>query len=325
VQLPITSAISVRPSRLSLIERIKPLHPPNPFAISADFQPATQPNTEGSTAPAWWFVCQGSHLLVISGDQTSFSLPQADEIERLGIEPVLTQFLGYLNAQPCWAVGLAANTELPAGMKLENLRSLYNAMPETLFAIAARAVQIMEWDRTTQFCSCCATPMIQRPTERAKRCPACHHRQYPQLSPAVIMLVYKGDQILLARAPRFRAGMYSVLAGFVEPGESLEEAVAREVEEEVGIEVKNIQYFGSQPWPFPKSLMLGFVAEYKTGELTPDLEEIEAADWFTADQLPPIPGELSIAYKLIDWFVQRNPVDHRQESTQARGAQANAM
>lgn len=186
---------------------------------------------------------------------------------------------------------------------VKNLRSLYGKLPEDLFAIAARAVQIVEWDRTHQFCGHCATPTIQRPTERAKRCPSCQLRQYPKLSPAVIMLIYRGSDLLLARAPRFRAGMYSVLAGFVEPGESLEETVAREVKEEVGVEIKNIRYFGSQPWPFPKSLMIGFIAEYASGTITPDPTEIEAANWFSADNLPPVPGELSIARKLIDWFV----------------------
>lgn len=287
------------------------LYPPNPFAAPSHFRPATQPDDTATSAATWWFICQGSKILVTTtgkketdaGIQT-VSLPQSDSIESLGITPVRTQFLGYLEGQACVVIALDKSADIPVGMKLESLRSLYKILPESLFAITARAVQIIEWDRTHQFCSCCATPMTQLPTERAKRCPSCHHRQYPQLSPAVIMLIYRGNQVLLARAPRFRAGMYSVLAGFVEPGESLEEAVAREVKEEVGIEIKNIQYFGSQPWPFPKSLMLGFVAEYASGVITPDDDEIEAADWFDADKLPPIPGELSIAYKLIDWFVQ---------------------
>ncbi|MEL7227061.1 MAG: NAD(+) diphosphatase [Cyanobacteria bacterium J06576_12] len=192
---------------------------------------------------------------------------------------------------------------MPAEFEVQNLRLLYGELPEDLFAIAARAVQIVEWDRTHQFCGHCATPTIQLPTERAKRCPACKLRQYPKLSPAVIMLVYRGNDLLLARAPRFREGMHSVLAGFVEPGESLEETVAREVKEEVGVTVKNIRYFGSQPWPFPKSLMVGFTAEYDSGTITPDPIEIEAADWFSPGSLPPVPGKLSIARKLIDWFV----------------------
>ena len=276
--------------------------PSNPFAIPDVFQSATQPHAEDGCSVAWWFVSLGSNVLVTKQSTGQVSLPQGHTAEDLEIATVRAQFLGYLDGQPCWAAELQQGAKLSAKLSLENLRSLYKVLPENLFAIAARAVQIVEWDRTHQFCSCCATPMTQLPTERAKRCPSCQHRQYPQLSPAVIMLIYRGRQVLLARAPRFRAGMYSVLAGFVEPGESLEEAVAREVREEVGIEIQNIQYFGSQPWPFPKSLMLG----YASGEITPDLDEIEVADWFDADQLPPIPGELSIAYKLIDWFVRRS-------------------
>lgn len=213
------------------------------------------------------------------------------------------QFLGYLNHQPCIAAELSRGFEPFAPLTLQSLRALYGLLSEDLFAIAARAIQLIEWDRTHQYCGHCATPTTQLPTERAKRCPNCHLRQYPRLSPAVIMLVYKGEKLLLARAPRFKGGMYSILAGFVEPGESLEETVAREVREEVGLEIKNIRYFGSQPWPFPNSLMVGFIAEYASGTITPEPTEIEAADWFTKDNLPPVPGELSIARKLINWFI----------------------
>ena len=291
--------------------------PQNPFAISATFLPATSLPATSQTQTAelnpvtWWFVCQGSNLLVLPTEKKqaaakateSWVVPQAVNAEALGLKPLRSQFLGHLSGQPCVAVEVATESGLPAGMDFQYLRSLHGQLREDLFAIAARAVQIIEWDRTHQFCGHCATPTMQLPTERAKRCPNCNFRQYPQLSPAVIMLIYKGDELLLARAPRFRAGMYSVLAGFVEPGESLEETVAREVREEVGVEIKNIRYFGSQPWPFPKSLMIGFIAEYASGVITPDPVEIEEASWFQKDSLPPVPGELSIARKLIDWFV----------------------
>lgn len=283
---------------------------PNPFAISDRFEPATQPDpSRDNTLNQWWFICQGSSLLILSISEGNSSIPQAKNLEALGeslgIEPVRTQFLGYLAGHPCIGAELAKTAEIPKGFSLQSLRKLHGVLPDDLFAIAARAVQIVEWDRTHQYCGHCATPMTQLPTERAKRCPSCQHRQYPQLSPAVIMLIYRGDDVLLARAPRFRPGMYSVLAGFVEPGESLEETVAREVKEEVGIEIKNIQYFGSQPWPFPKSLMIGFTAEYASGTITPEPSEIEAAAWFGRHNLPPVPGKLSIARRLIDWFVEK--------------------
>ena len=285
------------------------MYSPNPFAISKRFWSATSPKDDASkenqnpttqSADSWWFLCSGSHLLINKAD---FTLPLAANAEAIGIAPLRTQFLGYFDGVPCLAAEVSKEKTVPEGLGWYHLRSLYQKMDEVGFAIAARAVQIVDWDRAHQYCGHCATPMTQLPTERAKRCPNCGLRQYPRLSPAVIMLIYKGEKVLLARAPRFRTGMYSVLAGFVEPGESLEETVAREVREEVGIEIKNIRYFGSQPWPFPNSLMVGFIAEYASGTLVLDPTEIEAAAWFTKENLPPVPGNLSIARKLIDWFV----------------------
>lgn len=276
---------------------------PQPFSISSSFIPATSPKPDDSLACAWWFLCQGSKVLVLSSDGDRASLPKG--IDRKDWNLSQTQFLGYLEGCPCVAAELPKATGYGEQYKLQSLRKLHYVLSDDLFAIAARAVQIMAWHSTHQFCGRCATPTIQLPTERAKRCPNCELRQYPRLSPAVIMLIYKEEQLLLARAPRFRNGMYSVLAGFVEPGESLEETVARETREEVGIEIKNIRYFGSQPWPFPNSLMLGFTAEYAGGEIVPEPGEIEDAAWFDKTSLPPVPGELSIARKLIDWFVNQ--------------------
>ena len=236
-----------------------------------------------------------------SAAEASATLPRGIDLEQYGITQ--TQFLGYLDGCACIAAELPEDAVYDDSYVLQSLRKLHFVIADDLFAIAARAVQIMAWHNTHRFCGRCATPMIQHPSERAKRCPNCKLRQYPRLSPAVIMLIYKGEQLLLARAPRFRNGMYSVLAGFVEPGESLEETVARETREEVGVEIKNIRYFGSQPWPFPNSLMVGFTAEYASGTITPEPGEIEDAAWFDKTNLPPVPGELSIARKLIDWFV----------------------
>lgn len=276
-----------------------------PFALPAHFVSATEPKEVlDPAASVWWFVCDGSSLLT-ADEQTdgTFSLPLAASLEALGMRSQRTQFLGYLNGRPCIAAELVQGVEPPEALDFQNLRSLYTVLNDDLFAISSRAIQLIAWDRTHQYCGHCATPMQQAPTERAKRCPNCGLRQYPRLSPAVIMLIHKGENVLLARAPRFPEGMYSVLAGFVEPGESLEETVAREVREEVNVEIKNIRYFGSQPWPFPDSLMVGFIAEYASGEIKPDPAEIEAAGWFDRYNLPPVPGKLSIARKLIDWFV----------------------
>jgi NAD+ diphosphatase len=129
---------------------------------------------------------------------------------------------------------------------------------------------------------------------------------FPRISPAVIVLIERGDHVLLARASHFPEGMHSVVAGFVEPGESLEETVSREIEEETGILVEDVRYFGSQPWPFPDSLMIGFTARYASGEIRIDGKEIVDAGWFSVDDLPEIPGKVSIARKLIDWFIEKH-------------------
>ncbi len=194
---------------------------------------------------------------------------------------------------------------------MEGLRQVYGRLDEDLFWLAARAIQIVDWDRTHQFCSRCGTPTVQRETERSKECPKCGQIHFPRLAPAVIVLIERGDQLLMARSRHFTPGVFSILAGFVEPGETLEEAVAREVKEESGILVKDIRYFGSQPWPFPHSLMIGFTAKYAGGEITLEDSELEAAGWYAVDNLPPQPGKISIARKLIDAFVEKQKINRR--------------
>ena len=252
---------------------------------------------------AWWFAFLDTKLLVLL-ETSSVRLPFLAQFEEMGLRALRQNYLGSLDDLPCYAVELAEGTAPPKGMSFEGLRQLYGRLEDDLFWIAARAVQIIEWDRTNQFCGQCGTPLTTKVTERAKECPHCGLLHFPRLSPAIIVLVERGRELLLARSRHFLSGMYSVLAGFVEPGESLEQAVVREVREEVGLTIKDIRYFGSQNWPFPHSLMIGFTATYAGGEISLNDEEIEAAGWFTADTLPPIPGKISIARKLIDWFLE---------------------
>lgn len=252
--------------------------------------------------PAWWFAFVGNKLLVRVEGMLSY-IPNLISLTEIGLMPVRSQFLGTLDTRSCYSAELAKDALIPDGMTLLGLRELYGTIDDDLFALSSRAIQIMEWDRTHQYCGHCATPTTQLPTERAKRCPNCGLVNYPRLSPAVIVLISRGEEILLARAPRFRSGMYGLIAGFVEAGESLEETIVREVREEVGIEVKDIRYFGSQPWPFPNSLMIGFTASYASGEIAIDPQELEDAAWFTKDNLPLIPPKLSIARKILDWFI----------------------
>ena len=173
-----------------------------------------------------------------------------------------------------------------------------------MFSIAQHAFQIVNWDRMHQFCGRCGAETDYSQSERVKICPACEAHYYPRVSPAVIVAIHRENKLLLMRNKRYKHNFYSVLAGFVEPGESLEAAIVREVKEEVGIEVKNIRYFASQPWPFPDSLMIGFTADYAGGNLVPDGFEISEAGWYAVDDLPLIPGPISIARKLIDAFVE---------------------
>jgi NAD+ diphosphatase len=188
----------------------------------------------------------------------------------------------------------------PSGARWAGLRSLFGVLPDELVAVASLGNQLLEWDRTHTFCGACATPTVRETNERARRCPSCGLSAYPRISPAMMCLVTRGKQILLARNVNFPAGRYSALAGFLEAGENIEDAVHREVREEVGIEVKNLRYFASQSWPFPNSLMIAFTAEYAGGELTPNGHEIAEADWFDAAHLPQLPPRVSIARALID-------------------------
>lgn len=175
---------------------------------------------------------------------------------------------------------------------------------ELKFAALSRKAQLQRWEQQAKFCHCCAAPLRPHAEEEvARQCSGCGHVHYPPVSPCVIMLVTRGNQCLLAHAAKFAPGRYSTLAGFIEPGETAEQAVAREVREEVGIEVTNIRYFKSQSWPFPHSLMLGFFADYAGGALCPDGDEILAADWFSVDNLPALPPEFAISRQLIEQFL----------------------
>jgi len=254
--------------------------------------------------PAWWFVFQESKLLVYQKPE-SITIPFLIEPDELSLNFISQNYLGHLDNCQCYAAEVAEGTIPPAGMVFEGLRQVYGRLDEDLFWVAARAVQIIDWDRTHQFCGRCGVPLRTRTAERAKECPQCGLLHFPRLAPAIIVLVERGNQLLLARSRHFMPGMYSVLAGFVEPGESLEEAVVREVKEEVGIEIKDIKYFGSQPWPFPHSLMIGFTATYAGGEISLDDKEIEDGGWYTVEKLPRIPGKISIARKLIDGFLAK--------------------
>ena len=214
------------------------------------------------------------------------------------------QGLGQFDGQPVWLLSLDQPV-MPEGCFWQSLRQFMLQADFPTFRMLAFADQVGTWRSNHRFCGRCGTPTQQVSGERCMRCPECGLDSYARISPSMIVLVTRGDEVLLARSPRFVTGVYSTLAGFVEPGESAEECVAREVREEVGIEVHNLHYLGSQGWPFPHSLMLGFHAEYAGGEIVPQADEIEDAAWFPIDNLPPLPMQRSIARYLIDLYVAR--------------------
>jgi NAD+ diphosphatase len=231
-------------------------------------------------------------------------IPTPEDLESLGIILDKKLFIGIINDHPSYITELPTDSppQQVENLNYVSLRGLFDAVDHNVFWAAGRAFQIMNWNRTHIFCGRCGTPTRDKMNEIAKECPHCGLVSYPNMAPAVIVAVVKDDKILLARNKQNRSKYYSVLAGFVEAGETLEDCVQREIMEEVGIKVKNITYFGSQPWPFPNSLMLGFTAEYESGEIQVDGIEIAEAAWFGKDDLPPTPGNISLAWHLIQWF-----------------------
>jgi NAD+ diphosphatase len=248
---------------------------------------------------AWWFVFRGNTILV-KRDPTRVELPFVAHPQALGLDPLRTQYLGTLDGRHCFSAECPEDAEPPDDLHFAGLRSLFGVIDDATFLLAGRAVQIVDWDRSHRFCGRCGTPTERKENERSRACPSCGQTHYPRLAPVAMALVRRGRELLLARSPHFPPNMMSALAGFVEPGESLEECLIREVHEEVGVIVNNLRYFSSQPWPFPHSLMVAFHCDYVSGDITPQEGEIEAADWFTPEQLPVLPHRLSIARRLIE-------------------------
>lgn len=245
----------------------------------------------------WYLVRDGEILTSEDGSLPCGPEVLADHYDAGGDEAMS---LGRHGGVGRWALGIQAETSPPEGWRWTPLLALGPELAEVDWAVAGRAVQLVEWARTSRYCGRCGTPSELVVGERAMRCPACSLVAYPRLAPAVIVLVRRGDEALLARNRRFRGATFSTVAGFVEPGETLEEAVRREVAEEVGVGLGEINYFSSQPWPFPHSLMIGFVAQWHSGEIEVDGEEIVEARWFRADHLPDLPPPVSIARRLIE-------------------------
>jgi NAD+ diphosphatase len=254
---------------------------------------------------SWYFAFNGKEILLLLDAEGEFQ-PLTDVDEAL-IEKHKSKkhFMGMYQDTACFAVEVDSSAGAEINAEFVGMRALFGKTTNNMLALAGRAHQICEWFRTHQFCGKCGAKTVEHVKDRAMICDECKIFSYPRLSPSIIVLVHKGNQVLLARNHQFPEGMYSTLAGFVEPGESIEETLVREVKEEVGVKVHNLEYLGSQPWPFPNSLMLGFHAEYESGAIVLQEDEIADAQWFDIDKLPQIPGKIAISRWLIDDYLRK--------------------
>ncbi len=264
----------------------------------ASFTPLMAPPPESQAADPLSFIFHTGRLLV---RETGLALPAAAAVAGLALDPQALQPVGLLDGRYCQAGWIEDESRIPEGYVWRSLRSLLPELDEPLLGVAARAVQVAEWARTHRFCGACGSGTARLDHERCFKCTNCGHMAYPRISPAMMVLIRKGDSVLLALHTQSPAKRFVPLAGFLEAGESVEEAVHREVFEEVGLRVQNLRYFGSQSWPFPHSLMIAFTADYLDGEIRTDPNEILEARWFGPDdEWPERVPHTSVSSVLVD-------------------------
>lgn len=261
-----------------------------------DINPAEITSTD-----AYLFLFHQDELLIKEKEGIT-QIPLVSDMDFPLTQLAERQFIGILDGHECFIAHLHI-PQLPAGFAWTKVRPLYGQLADDFFWFTCRAFHLINWLNTNKFCGCCGGSLKMSGQELALECPLCSHLVYPRISPAIIVAVTHNNQLLLARSKRFPPNQYGVIAGFVEPGETLEECVQRELKEEVGVQVHNINYFGSQPWPFPDSLMVAFTAQSITENITIDNREIVAADWFSLEKFPTVSNKPSIGRQLIDWFI----------------------
>ena len=269
-------------------------------SIYRRYKPSFSPDNKNN-ANVYWFIFNSDKMLI--NPENGNKIPFTKNVNDLNVYPIRKQYLGTLEEHPCYCIEVNPDTNAPEEMVFMDLRSLYEQLDEDLYLLAGRAIQIVNWDKNHQFCGKCSTPTVTMKDEMAKICPECGFISHTRLSPAVITAIIKDGKILMAKHSYGIKNRYGLIAGFIEAGETLEEGVKREIYEEVGLKVKNIKYFGSQSWPFPNSLMIGFTADYESGDINVDGKEILEAKWFNVKEVP-IHSKISIASELIDWFVK---------------------
>jgi NAD+ diphosphatase len=273
--------------------------PFNREILGATFSPAKR-GDKPADERGHWLLVQGQALLV-TPDGDSFRLPTGKCPLPLDADPPF--WLGTYLGQPCWVVPVPAEAPVPAGLTRETMVPMRGArMPDELLSLGGMAMQALWWESTSGHCPRCGTATTRIENEWGKKCPSCRYEHYPHLHPATIVLVRDGDRVLLTRKADWAPGRYALVAGFVDNGESLEGCVAREIKEEVGVDVKDIRYVGSQNWPFPSQMMIGFVATYAGGDVVIDKDELEDARWFDCNALPALPSRHSISRWIIDNF-----------------------
>jgi NAD+ diphosphatase len=277
-----------------------------PFALKNEFIPSqTRIHNFSSLQNAYLFIFYRGKILVTDNDG-KLNIPTVTIGQFDHQNVTYRRFMGMYCNTPCYIMELTDITLHNKSFPQMNLRELFGTISDDLFSLAGKALQILSWHQENKFCGKCGAPMTEHKGELAKQCTACEFIVYPRISPVVIMTIEKDDTILLGRSPHFPKGMYSPLAGFVEAGETLEEAVIREIQEEVGITICNISYAASQPWPFPHSLMIGFRTKYSGGKISIDTNEIEDARWFHVDNLPVLPSPISLSRHLLNLFLDEH-------------------
>ncbi len=281
---------------------LSPLHLPfnqsslgNAFAFRA---PDRDPGTDGS-----WLLLRGAELAVVAREG-SLSLPAG--ALPAGVDRAQALYIGEWQGAPCRVVPFEPGVELPPEIELCGLTSQWPQVSIALLSLGGLAYQVLYWHANSRFCSRCGTEQEWLPGEWGKGCQGCGSHHFPHIHPCIIVVVRRHGEILMTRKAEWQAGRYSLVAGFLDMGECLEEAVVREVREETGVEVENVRYVGSQSWPFPSQLMTGFVADYAGGEIRVEEKELEDARWFPVDDLPKLPPKRSISRYLIDNYKDRD-------------------
>lgn len=274
--------------------------PFNGETIKDDFIPA-KPGAVDLHEAGYWLVLQGNTMVVVENNGEP-ALPSGDLPEWLTVkhEPIS---IGIWRNRPLRAFSIGKDVKIAPPFVAEPFNAVEDRLDDRLLTLGGLALQILHWERLSAFCSHCGASLARIPATWGKKCSVCSHEHYPHIHPCIIVLVRRGDEFLLARKPEWAKGRFSLVAGFLDFGESLEECVRREVKEETGVEVTNIKYVGSQNWPFPSQLMAGFVADYAGGEIVVDKAELEDARWFCASHMPEaLPPKRSIARWIIDTY-----------------------